>query len=72
MAKLAVIYYSSTGTIHSMAKRLAEAGEKVGAEVRLRQVPELAPQEAIASNADIRHRGYGCSGARWRPGRRRA
>ncbi|MFD0784429.1 NAD(P)H:quinone oxidoreductase [Micromonospora azadirachtae] len=51
MTKLAVIYYSSTGTIHSMAKRLAEAGEKAGAEVRLRQVPELAPAEAIASNA---------------------
>jgi NAD(P)H dehydrogenase (quinone) len=49
--KLAVIYYSSTGTIHGMAERLQQAGEKAGAEVRLRQVPELAPQEAIASNA---------------------
>jgi len=49
--KLAIIYYSSTGTLHSMAKRLAEAGEKAGAEVRLRQVAELAPAEAIASNA---------------------
>ncbi|MEU4688035.1 NAD(P)H:quinone oxidoreductase [Actinoplanes sp. NPDC023714] len=49
--KLAIIYYSSTGTIHKMAERLREAGEKAGAEVRLRQVPELAPEEAIASNA---------------------
>jgi NAD(P)H dehydrogenase (quinone) len=49
--KLAIIYYSSTGTIHAMAKRLHEAGEKAGAEVRLRQVTELAPAEAIASNA---------------------
>ena len=48
--KLAVIYYSSTGTIHGMAERIAQAGEKAGAEVRLRQVPELAPLEAIASN----------------------
>ncbi len=48
---LAIIYYSSTGTIHGMAERLAEAGAKAGAEVRLRQVPELAPDEAIASNA---------------------
>ena len=48
---LAVVYYSSTGTIHGMAERLAEAGEKAGAEVRLRQVAELAPAEAIASNA---------------------
>ena len=49
--KLAIIYYSSTGTIHGMADRLQQAGEKAGAEVRLRQVPELAPAEAIASNA---------------------
>lgn len=49
--KLAIIYYSSTGTVHAMAKRLSEAGEKAGAEVRLRQVAELAPPEAIASNA---------------------
>ncbi len=49
--KLAVVYYSSTGTIHGMAERIAQAGEKAGAEVRLRQVPELAPREAIASNA---------------------
>ena len=49
--KLAIIYYSSTGTLHAMATRLAEAGEKAGAEVRLRQVAELAPPEAIASNA---------------------
>jgi NAD(P)H dehydrogenase (quinone) len=49
--KLAIIYYSSTGTIHAMARRLQEAGEKAGAEVRLRQVTELAPAEAIASNA---------------------
>ncbi|GAB1642346.1 NAD(P)H:quinone oxidoreductase [Krasilnikovia sp. MM14-A1259] len=48
--KLAVIYYSATGTIHGMAERLAQAGEKAGAEVRLRQVAELAPPEAIASN----------------------
>ncbi|WP_067504759.1 NAD(P)H:quinone oxidoreductase [Actinoplanes sp. TFC3] len=49
--KLAIIYYSSTGTIHGMAERLQQAGEKAGAEVRLRQVAELAPREAIASNA---------------------
>lgn len=51
MTKLAIIYYSSTGTVHAMAERLQAAGEKAGAEVRLRQVAELAPAEAIASNA---------------------
>ncbi|WP_045743070.1 NAD(P)H:quinone oxidoreductase [Actinoplanes rectilineatus] len=49
--KLTIIYYSSTGTVHGMAERLRDAGRKAGAEVRLRQVPELAPKEAIASNA---------------------
>lgn len=49
--KLAIIYYSATGTIHAMAERLAAAGHKAGADVRLRQVTELAPSEAIASNA---------------------
>ena len=45
--KLAIIYYSSTGTIDAMARRAAEAAEKAGAEVRLRQVEELAPREVI-------------------------
>ena len=49
--RLAIIYYSSTGTVHRMAERLAQAGEKAGAEVRRRHVAELAPAEAIASNA---------------------
>ncbi|GGL04544.1 NAD(P)H:quinone oxidoreductase [Planomonospora parontospora] len=49
--RVSVIYYSSTGTVHAMAKRLASAAEEAGARVRLRQVPELAPEEAIASNA---------------------
>lgn len=48
--KLAVIYYSSTATVDSMARRIALAGEKQGAEVRLRQVDELAAPAAIDSN----------------------
>jgi NAD(P)H dehydrogenase (quinone) len=48
--KVAIIYYSATGTLHSMAQQVAAAAEKTGAEVRLRQVQELAPHEAIASN----------------------
>jgi NAD(P)H dehydrogenase (quinone) len=46
---LAVIYYSSTGTIDTMARRAASTGEKTGAEVRLRQVQEIAPASAIDS-----------------------
>jgi NAD(P)H dehydrogenase (quinone) len=48
--KLAVVYYSATGTNTEVAKTLAEAAEKAGAEVRLRRVAELAPQAAIDSN----------------------
>jgi NAD(P)H dehydrogenase (quinone) len=47
--KLAIIYYSSTGTVDAMARRAAAAGEKAGAEVRLRHVEELAPDSAIDS-----------------------
>ncbi|ARQ71561.1 NAD(P)H:quinone oxidoreductase [Streptomyces marincola] len=48
--KLAVIYYSSTGTSAAIAKEIAETAEKAGAEVRLLKTAELAPAEAIASN----------------------
>ncbi|MCM3595938.1 NAD(P)H:quinone oxidoreductase [Metabacillus idriensis] len=48
--KLAVIYYSSTGTNHKLAA-WAEAGAKeAGAVVKVLKVPELAPQSAIDSN----------------------
>ncbi|MGN6575640.1 MAG: NAD(P)H:quinone oxidoreductase [Nocardioides sp.] len=52
--KLAVIYYSSTATVDSMARRVALAAEKHGAEVRLRQVDELAPPAAIDNNREWR------------------
>ncbi|MEV8533671.1 NAD(P)H:quinone oxidoreductase [Streptomyces sp. NPDC051211] len=48
--KIAVIYYSATGTVHQLAQALAEGAEKAGAEVRLRRVAELAPDAAIDSN----------------------
>ena len=48
--KVAVIYYSATGSVYTLAQAAAEAAEKAGAEVRLRKVHELAPKEAIASN----------------------
>ncbi|MCT2593150.1 NAD(P)H:quinone oxidoreductase [Streptomyces sp. N2-109] len=50
MTNVAVIYYSSTGNVHQLALAAAESAEKAGAEVRLRQVAELAPEAAIASN----------------------
>lgn len=50
MTKIAVIYYSATGTVHEIAKEIAAGAEAAGAEVRLRRVQELAPAEAIATN----------------------
>jgi len=47
MTKLSIIYYSSYGTAHEMASRMAETAEKWGAEVRLRRVRETAPDEVV-------------------------
>jgi NAD(P)H dehydrogenase (quinone) len=44
---IAVIYYSSTGTIYRIAQEMAESAEKAGAQVRLRKAAELAPRSAI-------------------------
>lgn len=49
--KVAVIYYSATGITYQMAQAAVEAAEEAGAEVRLRKVRELAPDEAIRSNS---------------------
>ncbi|NLW39529.1 MAG: NAD(P)H:quinone oxidoreductase type IV [Tissierellia bacterium] len=48
--KLAIIYYSSTGTNYQLAKWAEEAANEYGAEVKVLKVPELAPQAAIDSN----------------------
>jgi NAD(P)H dehydrogenase (quinone) len=49
-ARIAVIFYSSTGNVHRLATALAEGASAAGAEVRVRPVAELAPPEAIAQN----------------------
>ncbi|MEV1147120.1 NAD(P)H:quinone oxidoreductase [Micromonospora sp. NPDC049799] len=49
--KVAVIYYSATGITYQMAQAVCEAAGEAGAEVRLRKVRELAPDEAIRSNS---------------------
>ena len=48
--KVAVIYYSATGTTYALARAIEEGAKEAGAEVRLRKVHELAPEEAIKSN----------------------
>lgn len=47
---VSIIYYSSTGSVHALARAAAEGAEKAGATVRLRKVRELAPPEAVNSN----------------------
>lgn len=55
--RVAVISYSATGNVHALADAIADGARETGAEVRLRQVAELAPEEAIQRNqAWARHR----------------
>jgi NAD(P)H:quinone oxidoreductase type IV len=48
--KIAVIYYSATGTVYELARSISAGAEAAGAQVRLRKAAELAPESAIASN----------------------
>jgi NAD(P)H dehydrogenase (quinone) len=55
--QIAVIYYSATGNVHKLAEAIADGARETGAEVRLRRVAELAPEEAIAQNPEwVSHR----------------
>ena len=55
--KVAVIYYSATGTTYALAKAIEEGAREGGGDVRLRKVRELAPEEAIKSNKGwVEHR----------------
>ncbi|MFG2606519.1 NAD(P)H:quinone oxidoreductase [Streptomyces sp. NPDC048514] len=49
---VAIIYYSSTGTIHALAKAAVEGAEKAGADVRLRKVAETAPPQAVGARPE--------------------
>jgi NAD(P)H dehydrogenase (quinone) len=48
--KLAIIYYSSTGTNYQLAQWAAESASQAGAEAKILKVKELAPESAIDSN----------------------
>jgi NAD(P)H dehydrogenase (quinone) len=47
--KIAVVFYTTTGTNHEVAKAAAEAARQAGAEVRLRRIKETAPKEVVES-----------------------
>ncbi|ODU08322.1 MAG: NAD(P)H:quinone oxidoreductase, type IV [Rubrivivax sp. SCN 71-131] len=46
MAKVLVLYYSSWGHIETMAQAVAEGARSTGAQVDIKRVPELVPEEA--------------------------
>ncbi|MFD5300115.1 NAD(P)H:quinone oxidoreductase [Streptomyces mutabilis] len=53
---VAVIYYSTSGNVHALARAVVEGARKAGAHVRLRKVAETAPAEVIdAHPAWARH-----------------
>ncbi|RUO33173.1 NAD(P)H:quinone oxidoreductase [Aliidiomarina soli] len=45
MAKVLVLYYSSYGHIETLANAVAEGARKGGADVDIKRVPELVPEE---------------------------
>lgn len=50
MTRIAIVYYSSTGSVHALANAYAEGASAAGAEVRLRRAGELAPRAVIEAN----------------------
>ena len=48
--KVAVIYYSMSGTNYQLAKWAEESAIEAGAEVRVVKAPEIAPQSVIDAN----------------------
>jgi NAD(P)H dehydrogenase (quinone) len=49
-AKVAIIYYSQTGTTYELAKAIEEGARSAGAETRLLKVKETAPDEVWQGN----------------------
>lgn len=48
--RIAIIYYSATGNVFSLAEAIAEGVHAVGGEARIRKVRELAPPSAVSKN----------------------
>jgi NAD(P)H dehydrogenase (quinone) len=48
--KVAIIYYSATGTTYKLAQAMEQEAQAASAETRLRKAPELAHEAAIQSN----------------------
>jgi NAD(P)H dehydrogenase (quinone) len=48
MSKVLVLYYSAYGHIETMANAMAEGARQAGAQVDVKRVPELVPEEIAA------------------------
>jgi NAD(P)H dehydrogenase (quinone) len=55
VTRITVVYSSTTGNVHALARAVAEGAMAEGAQVRLRQVPELPTQMQISVKQD-----WGC------------
>ncbi|MDE2238799.1 MAG: NAD(P)H:quinone oxidoreductase [Rhodospirillales bacterium] len=53
MPKILVLYYSSYGHIETMADAVAEGARSTGAQVDIKRVPELVPEE-VARNSHFK------------------
>jgi NAD(P)H dehydrogenase (quinone) len=53
MTKVLVLYYSAYGHIEKMAEAVAEGARQTGAEVDIKRVPELVPEE-VARKAGMK------------------
>jgi NAD(P)H dehydrogenase (quinone) len=53
MSKVLVLYYSAYGHIETMAEAVAEGARETGAQVDIRRVPEIVPEE-VARNSHFK------------------
>lgn len=53
MAKVLVLYYSSYGHIETMAEAVADGARSAGADVTIKRVPELVPED-VAKQSGIK------------------
>lgn len=53
MTKVLVLYYSSYGHIEAMANEIAQGARSTGAQVDIKRVPELMPED-VAKNSGVK------------------
>ena len=59
MVKVLVLYYSAYGHIETMAHAVAQGAQEAGAQVDVKRVPDLVPEEVARRALRNGHRGSG-------------